>query len=377
MRMKKRVLIIYATYGSGHKMVANYINDYFRLKGNHDVYLMNIMDYANYFGEISEELFNINIRYRCSNIFTFLYEVFNNKITTMPYLSVFKGLFHVKGLLNEIEGICPDVIIATHFFGVTIAGIAKKKSIINSKIGCVLTDYCSHELWEKNKNDVDFYIVANNKVKSELVKQGIVKNKIHAYGIPVSYEFNKHPDLKYIKGKYTIDNGKKTILFFAGGSLGSNSAFCFLKTLLSKRFDINIIFVSGKNTFLEKKCLNYVKNNAYENVTILGFTQNVNELLSACDIVVTKPGGISITECLKKKKKMILIPGNGGQEIFNARFVCNNNLGVFAKSAHELCTYVESYILGKYDYLDENIVKINDNKAVSKIYKLVLEELEV
>lgn len=377
MRMKKRVLIIYATYGSGHKMVANYINDYFKLKGNHDVYLMNIMDYANYLGEISEELFDINIRYRCSNIFTVLYEIFNNKVTTMPYLSVFKRLFHVKELLNEIEGICPDVIIATHFFGVTIAGIAKKKNIINSKVGCVLTDYCSHELWEKNKDNVDFYIVANNKVKNKLIKQGIGKDKVHAYGIPVSYQFNKHVDLKYIKDKYNINNGKKTILFFAGGSLGSNSAFNFLKALLSKRFDVNIIFVSGKNAILEKKCLNYVKSNDYKNVNVLGFTKNVNELLSACDIVVTKPGGISITECLKKKKKMILIPGNGGQEIFNARFVCNNNFGVFAKNTNELCMCVEAFILGKYDYLDENLIRSNDNKAVNKIYDLVLDELEV
>ncbi len=369
--MKKRILIIYATYGSGHKSVANYIYNYFKKYDSYDIYFMNIMDYANKVGKMSEKLFEFNIHHQCSIIFSCLYELFNNKVTTIPYKKVFNYLFNQEILLNEIKKINPDMVIATHFFGVTLTSLCNNKGITNSKIISILTDYCSHELIEKDKDNVDYYIVANKIIKNILISHKIERNKIYPYGIPISNEFEKKTDISYLKKKYNIDTNKKTILFFSGGSLGSNTSYNYLKQLLKNRYDINIIFVSGKNEKLRKKCLNLVKNNKYLNVCILGFTNYVNELLLISDIVITKPGGISITECLKMKKKMILISGNGGQEIFNARFVCKNKFGVYARNSKKLNKCIRRFLNGNYDYMDNKLINNSSNKAIKKLYKLV------
>ena len=166
---KKRVLIIYATYGSGHKTVANYIYNYFNEKGKYEVKVMDIMDYGNIIGNISKKVFEQNFKHRSSLVFTTLYKIFDRKSTTVGYKSVTRALFHNKKLKEDIVSYNPDLIIASHFFGATIGGIYNKKGLINSKIISIITDFKSHELWIKDINYMDALIVSNDIVKKELV----------------------------------------------------------------------------------------------------------------------------------------------------------------------------------------------------------------
>ena len=99
---KKRVLIIYATYGSGHKTVANYIYNYFNKKGKYEVKVMDIMDYGNIIGNISKKVFEQNFKHRSSLVFTTLYKIFDRKSTTVGYKSVTRALFHNKKLKEDI-----------------------------------------------------------------------------------------------------------------------------------------------------------------------------------------------------------------------------------------------------------------------------------
>lgn len=365
MKMKKRILIIYASYGSGHKTVATYIYNYIKAKKDYEAYLMNIMDYSNKIGKISEKLFDLNIKYSCSFLFTCLYKTFDHKVTTIPYEKVVKSLFIENKLKSALNDIKPDLIIATHFFGATIG------SLYTRKIISVITDYKSHELWEKDK--ISYYIVANKMIKKELITKGISKKQIYSFGIPISEEFNTIDQLQInkIKKEYQVDNGKKTILFFAGGSLGSSSVFRYLKKIIINSYDCNILFVCGKNLDLKKKCTSYIKENNIKNVNVIGFSNEVNKLLNISDFVITKPGGISITECLQLKKPLILIKGNGGQEIYNAKYVCSNKYGVYAKNEKILCEYVNIFLKNKHKKIQENIAKYNQNNSIKKIYKII------
>jgi len=115
-----------------------------------------------------------------------------------------------------------------------------------------------------------------------------------------------------------------------------------------------------------------VKKSEYQNVKVLGFSTEVNNLLAISDVVITKPGGISITECLESKKPMILIPGNGGQEIYNARFVCKNGYGLNSKTPRQFIKNINKLVKRKtliYS-MNKKLEKYNDNKSVEKIYKL-------
>ena len=372
--MKKRILIIYASYGSGHKTVANYIYNYFKKENKYDLYLMNIMDYANVLGKTTENLFDFNIKYKCNVIFTMLYELFNNQVTTISYKQVFKKLFKEENLKSDLQEINPDLIIATHFFGITLGALYNKEKLINSKIISVMTDYCSHNLWEKDKDKVSLYVVANENVKNALIKKGIPKKKILSYGIPISEKFVNNQSQE-IKKEYGINNNHKTVVFFAGGSLGSNGAYKYFKNLINKNLEINIIFVCGKNKELKQKIKSYLKLRHHKNIKVIGFSNEVHKLLSLADIIITKPGGISITECLQMKKPMILIPGNGGQEVFNAKYICESGFGIYIKRPTKIGLSVSKVLEEKLTLLNKNLQNCQENHSLEYLYKNVLELL--
>ena len=98
----------------------------------------------------------------------------------------------------------------------------------------------------------------------------------------------------------------------------------------------------------------------------------MNNLLNICDVVITKPGGLSITESLEMKKPMLLIPGNGGNEIYNARFVCKNGYGINCRTPRKLAKTVGKVLKRKHIILNmkRKLNNYNDNKSIEKIYKL-------
>ncbi len=369
---KKKVLITYATYGSGHKTVAGYIYDYLIKHSNYEVKMIDLMDYENIIGFISKKAFETNFKSQGGHfVFTLFYELFDYKTTTLPYKYIAKAIFKNEKLKEEIVSFNPDLLISSHFFGNIMMGIFNKKGLTNTKIISIITDYKSHEFWLKDEGSIDALVVSNEIVKNEVVEKGINKNKVYPYGIPILENFSLIDD-EHIKDKYKVNNGKLTFLFFAGGSIGSSFTYKYLKPLLEKKLDINVIFVCGKNEKLKDKVNELVKRHEYKNVVVLGFSKEVNKLLYIADVVITKPGGISLTECLEMKRPMLLVPGNGGQELYNAKFICKNGYGINCQTPKKLVTVVERILRRKgiLNNMKKNLMSYGGNESVKKIYNL-------
>ena len=370
---KKKVLITYATYGSGHKTVANYVYEYLEKYSDYEIKIIDLMDYENLIGYISKKAFEQNFKHKTSSIiFSIIYEIMDYKATTIPYKQVTKSVFKNKKLKEDIISFGPDLLISTHFFGNIVVGMLNKKKLTNAKIISIIPDYDSHEMWLKDEKSINAFIVSNEIVKNQLVEEKINPKKVYPYGLPLAEKFKNLSDVTDIKEKYHVNNKKKTFLFFAGGSLGSSFSYDYLKKLLSKKYDINIIFVCGKNEKLKTKVTKLVTKNNYQNVEIIGFSNEVNNLLNVADVVITKPGGLSITECLEMKKPMLLIPGNGGQEIYNARFICKNGYGLKCKTPRKLAKTVGNLLYKKHllNNLKRKLNTYFDNNSIEKIYKL-------
>lgn len=370
---KKKVLITYATYGSGHKTVANYIYDYLKKYSNYEIKIIDLMDYENMVGLLSKKAFETNFKSKLSSIFfSIIYTIFDSKTTTIPYRQITKAVFNNRRLTEDIISFNPDLLISSHFFGNIILGMLNKKKLTDCKIISIITDYRSHEMWLKDEKSIDALIVSNDIVKNDLIKQKINSSKIYSFGIPIKENFSNIENVKELKKKYKIDNDKKTFLFFAGGSSGSSFSYKYFKKLVEAEYDINIIYVCGKNEKLKTKAKKLIQKYNYKNVHIIGFSNEVNNLLSISDVVITKPGGLSITESLEMKKPMLLIPGNGGQEIYNAKFVCQNGYGINCISTRQLVKNAEKIIKKKslMFSMENKLKKYNNNKSIEKIYKL-------
>ena len=375
--MKKKILITYASYGSGHKTVANYIYEYFKEHGDYDLKIVDVMDYASLIGKINLKLFNMIFKFQFSLPATIGYELSDNKIVTAPYKIYTKACLN-KQLQKDFLEYNPDLLIATHFFGGIMMGSINKKYHTKTKIITIITDYCSNCMWIQNHKYEDYIIVSNEIVKKEVLKFGVDEKKICPFGIPLSSKFKVTDDKEKIKLKYNIKNNKPIILFFGGGSMGSNFTYNYLKGLLKLKLDVNIIFVAGKNVELQNKVNDLVIKENTPNITVLGFTNDVSNLLNIATLVITKPGGLSVTEALEMKTPMILIPGNGGQENYNANFVTKNKFGLRVRTPFQL-----SRVMKKINNNPEivqnmynNLKNQEENKSIEKLFNLVEKELK-
>ena len=101
---------------------------------------------------------------------------------------------------------------------------------------------------------------------------------------------------------------------------GHSYTYEYFKALTKKEFNINIIFVSGKNKELKDKCEEYIFENNIKNVLILGYIKDLYNLYNISDVIITKPGTSTLIECMNFKKPTILLPGVSIDENKNLKF---------------------------------------------------------
>ena len=185
----KKILLMYATYGTGHKAIAKYVEDYFKSR-NEEIKIKNIdlLDYVR-LGKTTSKLSNKIILSGNPILWGMIYKFFDSKITTFGTYQLVSKFFDSEALKEEIVSFNPDLVISTHFFASTSISRYKKKGYIDSKLVTIITDYQSHELWVQNKKTEDAIIVASKDEKRELVKKGVNPSKIRIYGIPISTKF--------------------------------------------------------------------------------------------------------------------------------------------------------------------------------------------
>ena len=370
---KKRVLIPYATYGSGHKSIAEYIKNHFESTGKYECMTIDLVKYSlpilGTFTKYSSEALMTKLPF----IWSLLYYSFDNKLSTYFTSNLQLKMFDNKKLKNEIINFNPDITIATHFWGTDLINKYNKKGLISSKIVTVVTDYKAHEYWLKSLTGIDAIIVSSIDERIHLLRRGFKNKQIHTTGIPISPSMKTNLNKEKIKHKLKINNNKKTVLFFVGGGNGALLNIIYFKEILKHSYDCNLIFIAGRNKNAEKLAKDLVKKYNSKNVYVFGFVTNVNELYHVSDIVITKPGGAQVTECLLFTCPMLLIKSNGGQEIENRRYLVKKG---YAKSVYNKTSFNNNFkelLLNDKlrEKMKKNISKIEQNKSMEKLYKIV------
>ena len=167
-----------------------------------------------------------------------------------------------------------------------------------------MTDYAPHDQWLVFSDFIDYYFVAHDHMREQLIERGVNKEKVFATGIPLSNRFllnyNKEETLKY----FGLQPNKKTILFFAGGEfgLGKSKTYEMLKTFVENFENLQIVAIAGRNVKMKKDFDELVEaSHKEDSIKILEYTDKVPELMSISDMVVTKPGGLTTTESLASR----------------------------------------------------------------------------
>lgn len=218
----------------------------------------------------------------------------------------------------------PDIIISTHPFVSHMCAYLKRKGKTNAKIISVLTDYGIHNMWLEENEYIDKFMVATSEMKGDCIREyGVNESKIVVTGIPVSPKFSQTYNKQAILEELNLVEGKTTLLFFAGGGLGLGKSEGIFEELVNSDYDFQLIAVTGKNE-KQKKRFEKIANSSNKKIAVLGYTNRVPELMYVSDFVITKPGGLTSTECLAMKRPMIIINPIPGQEEQNSIYFTNN-----------------------------------------------------
>ena len=401
--MQKKVLIMSASTGGGHNRAARAIKEELTNKSIDGITIdCEIIDSLKIVNGTMDKL--ISRGYEKSAKYTpkawgGVYKltesnlISRNEFKDNPLTSLIS-----RKLKKLIEVKKPDLIIGTHPFPMIALSTLKKHSQLskNNELSTftesfhkyyqnldipplitVLTDYTTHSAYIQN--EIDYYIAGHEYVKELLIEDGIEAEKIKPYGIPVEKSFLTNRSRETVLSELNLDPNKFTVLLM-GGSFGAGSIKDTISELISIDRDFQIIVITGRNKSLKEKLEKNLMSHEQsidKNICVLGFTDKMNDLLSAVDILVSKPGGLTTTESLLKEVPMIVPYFIPGQEEENLDFLSNCGASLRTSKKYTLSIILKVLIDNpdRIEMTKENIRSIKKLNASQDIAKLAFDIL--
>ncbi|AOR22587.1 MGDG synthase family glycosyltransferase [Clostridium taeniosporum] len=355
----KKVLILTTSTGQGHNQAADSISDSFKNSGYEAVKYDFLYKGSKFLNDLIVTSYEI-LASKFPYFYGLFYKITNNKFTNSFLKIIF--FFTKKKLFKLINDTKPDIIVATHALSINIVTSFKKQGL-NIPYILIVTDFKAHYTYI-NKY-VDAYITGSDYTKKSLIDKGINPDIIYPIGIPVKEIFyNKNNSVKNLNDEYFN-------LLLMSGSLGLNTISLVLKELLKNRNKLRITVVCGKNKKLEKSLSDYCNNHSYKNkkLHILGFTNDIPTLMDYCDVIISKPGGLTVTESIIKNIPLIIPFAIPGQEMENTDFLVQSGYSIYVKDLTKINSTV--------DYLINNPHKLKSlkDKLVLQASKYNLDEI--
>ena len=328
-----KALVLSITFGQGHNSTAKAICSYLKSIGAEAEMLDTLAYLNNFFGNTiykgymlmaSDAKFVYKGAYR-------LAEKRNKSNSDMaPTRST--ALLMGKKLVKYINEYAPDVIICTHVFPAIILDVLREKGEISAKTVGIVTDFMCHPYWEEATH-LDYLVLPSEQMICQATKKGFSESQILAMGIPIHPKFAQKAYTKeQARAELGLDINKRTVLFMSGGS-GFGDIKQIVREIDAIKEDFQLITVCGSNTSAKAK-IDRLKTN--KRILNLGFVDYVDKLMDASDCIISKPGGLTVSEAMAKSLPMIIVNPVPGQEDRNSQFLTNNGVAMAASSISPL-----------------------------------------
>lgn len=298
-----KILILSASIGSGHTKAAQALQKIFGESAQVVDFMAKEISTLNW---LTKKIYLAALRF-IPDLYDRIYKFADGRKVGVSARFLSSALMYLPfaRLLNKFD---PDVVICTHPFPESAASLWKflhAKSDKKFLLAAVLTDYSLHEIWIYG--EVDAYFVATAEMKRELSAHCRAGQKIFATGIPIDEKFSS---VKKISDSIT------TILIMGGG-LGLGSIEETLLELDRIKSPLKIIVVAGHN---ENLLMRLKKFRSRHELKILGYVSDVDKLMAQADLLITKPGALTMTEAFAASLPLILHAPIPGPEALNAAY---------------------------------------------------------
>ncbi|WP_058303862.1 MGDG synthase family glycosyltransferase [Gorillibacterium timonense] len=325
-----KVLILYASYGDGHLQVSRALKEALSEREIEAV-MIDLMALSHPFLDAFCRRF-----YRKSySVFPHLYGWLygsTNRLHAGNLVLQWVNSFGRKVLLTLIDQEKPDLLLNT-FPMPSLPNTHNGRYPV--PISTVLTDFTAHSRWLHKRNSA--YYVATHELAKELRDRGIAPEKLKVCGIPTMANFRRPVGCDRIYNRFGLSSRKKTLLIMAG-SYGVLKGLERLDPVLLSLHDLQIVFICGNNRSLTEKL-----KQAYHwahNVHVFGYVEDIPMLMAISFGLVTKPGGVTISEALTANLPCIFYRPVPGQEMANADYLASKGAAMIAYSGEDLSLFI-------------------------------------
>lgn len=322
----QKILILYTNYGTGHFSAAKALQEHLKKDPTKQV---EIFDPLSFSRPKTNRLFQLTGKtiatvFRPLRSLFYQKQMYHNLQKTSHFANLCARYFWTKRLQRKLSAINPDIIISTQVGPTGL--IATHKSYLNCQLVSVFTDYGLHRWYLQQKENIDEFWVPTDDIRKKLVKNGVPTKRIKITGIPTSPAFYppsspRHPNIP-------------TLLFVCGGGNGLKHALPFFKQLLDSNLTFKYIFIAGHNHKLRNKAAKLATMSS-KSGKVLGYVDNIAELMRVSDLVLGKPGGLIISEALTANLPFIALAPIPGQEQLNIDFLTSHYFGLSAANSHD------------------------------------------
>jgi processive 1,2-diacylglycerol beta-glucosyltransferase len=323
-----RVLILHASVGSGHQRAAAALAAAFARKPDCEVRVEDTLDYGSRVFRRAYTQSYHELSERAPALWRLFYEGTN--VSDPEWAEIANRL---RSLVERLGGtrlarlvarFAPDAIICTHFLPVELLLRLKRRGRLPQPIYCVVTDVVAHCFWATPA--IDGYFVASELTREQLIARGVAPAIIHVSGIPVDPAIAEPKPAAQTRTRHGFAAEQPLISLFGGG-LDVERARLMVAGLLARDIAGTLVVVAGRNAALAE-ALAGLTDGLSLRLRTLGLISYVDDLVAASDLVISKAGGLIVSEVLARGAPLLLVDPIPGQEEWNADYVVTAGAGV-------------------------------------------------
>ena len=371
-QMKKRVLILSTSAGSGHKTAATALEKAFRRSSHvEEVVNKDALEYTNQgFKALYSDLFAELVKK--NPIFLGWWYDESDQPWRTDDMRLLIDRLNAEPLIKFIKEFRPDITVCTHFMPAGIIARLMTKGDLHTTLSIVTTDFDFHSMWLSRV--FNRYFVAIDDTKAHLETLGMPRERITVSGIPVDPLFSEPVDKKKILDKYHLQPDKPIIIVSAG-SAGDNRLKYIVKSVMQLQTDTQTIIVCGNNRQLRSDIEVLVMEQASK-FRVLGYTSDMANLMKVATLFVGKPGGLTISEALAASLPMVIVWPIPGQEERNSDHLLERGAAIRCNDI-TVVTYKLDKLLNdpqRLKQMRENAHSLGRPDASKKIVETLLSE---
>lgn len=365
----KKVLFLYASLNSGHQKAAQAIREAL-VTDAPEIETMDIealgFSYPN-LGKLVHGIYML-MAVKLSAFYDFLWDnaTVEKKIRKLRKIINESSLDKFEELFASFKA---KVAVCTQALPCGFLATLKQERGLDFKLIAVITDYDVHTYWTYEK--VDVYCVATDAMKEKLIKRGILEEKIKVFGIPARLQFNQKVESRQAKEKIGLNSDLYTVLVMGGG-YGVGPLNNIIHSLDKINRNFTMIIITGNNDRLYRKLEKKIRK-MNKQVILFKYIENLSQVMQASDILITKPGGLTVTEALCLGIPMLITRGVRGQESGNFNYLISEGAAVGIDDLPELTLkFTELFDdNSRLKKMRENAIRIATPEAAMQISHLI------